>query len=324
MADNDYYSQPSPEVARFNSFNVPISSVNKTGLGSSAALVTSLTTCLIQHLSHSIPSHTSKNELPLRTIHNLAQASHCAAQGKVGSGFDVAAASYGSCIYRRFPPSTLHAIPDANSADFVNKLRSTVDSDWDMTLSKINVPDGLGLMMCDVDCGSSTPGMVRSVLDWRSKDPNAEELWQQLNQDNKEFMNSLKKLGDEQELIKSLGFLQTIRNKEIPEIRKMIRRIGEAANVPIEPSSQTQLLDAASNVSGVLGGVVPGAGGFDAVCFLYVDIEDTREKLEKFVHEYRGEGGKVTPLNAREDHQGVKIESMDGYKDVLHLLDKEI
>ena len=43
-------------------------------------------------------------------MHNLAQYCHCYAQGKVGSGFDVSAAVYGSQRYRRFSPSVLDAL----------------------------------------------------------------------------------------------------------------------------------------------------------------------------------------------------------------------
>lgn len=40
-------------------------------------------------------------------MHNLAQISHCAAQGKIGSGFDISSATYGSQVYTRFSPSVL-------------------------------------------------------------------------------------------------------------------------------------------------------------------------------------------------------------------------
>ena len=113
LADADYYSNTgSPSNAttttnrRFLDFNVPLQEAHKTGLGSSAALVTAFTAALLAHyLSADLLSLTS--EAGKARIHNLAQAAHCAAQGKVGSGFDVAAAVYGSCVYRRFSPSIL-------------------------------------------------------------------------------------------------------------------------------------------------------------------------------------------------------------------------
>ncbi|KAG6026077.1 hypothetical protein E4U41_001357, partial [Claviceps citrina] len=62
LADNDYYSQtmtpsteddddagPRPGRGRFSKFGVPLSGAHKTGLGSSAALVTALAASLLSH-----------------------------------------------------------------------------------------------------------------------------------------------------------------------------------------------------------------------------------------------------------------------------------
>jgi phosphomevalonate kinase len=43
----------------------------------------------------------------LKLVHNVAQFAHCLAQGKVGSGFDVSSATYGSHVYRRFSPEVI-------------------------------------------------------------------------------------------------------------------------------------------------------------------------------------------------------------------------
>ena len=100
LADNDYYSQPSssldappsisssnPTTKTFKNFNVRLNDAHKTGLGSSAALVTAFTGAL---LTHYLPSTAFKLSSPSgeAILHNLSQASHCAAQGKIGSGFD--------------------------------------------------------------------------------------------------------------------------------------------------------------------------------------------------------------------------------------------
>lgn len=44
--------------------------------------------------------------------HNLAQYVHCLAQGKVGSGFDVSAAVFGTHLYTRFDPKVLQQLMD--------------------------------------------------------------------------------------------------------------------------------------------------------------------------------------------------------------------
>lgn len=82
--------------------------MHKTGLGSSAALITSLTAALLVHLD--VVSQESLSEDVgggRRLAHNLAQFVHCVAQGKVGSGFDVSAAVFGSHLYTRFDPSVI-------------------------------------------------------------------------------------------------------------------------------------------------------------------------------------------------------------------------
>ncbi|CAK9208385.1 unnamed protein product [Sphagnum troendelagicum] len=54
----------------------------------------------------------------------VSQAAHCAAQGKVGSGFDVSSAVFGSQRYVRFSPSVLLSaqgpLLSTNIVDIVN------------------------------------------------------------------------------------------------------------------------------------------------------------------------------------------------------------
>lgn len=91
---------------------VPISEVHKTGLGSSAALITSLVSALLLHFS-AIPSDSFTSDIPSegrKLAHNLAQYVHCLAQGKVGSGFDVSAAAFGSQLYTRFDPGVIQGL----------------------------------------------------------------------------------------------------------------------------------------------------------------------------------------------------------------------
>lgn len=119
VADNDFYSQKAEgsedaptsqylsSLAPFHPLDVAIRDVHKTGLGSSAALTTSLVSSLLLHLG---VVRTLENDDDLALAHNTAQLAHCAAQGKVGSGFDVSAAVWGSQIYRRFDAKVLEPL----------------------------------------------------------------------------------------------------------------------------------------------------------------------------------------------------------------------
>jgi phosphomevalonate kinase len=111
---------------RFSDFNVPLHEAHKTGLGSSAALVTAFATAIVAHYApHAVVDVSSAQEKS--RLHNLAQAAHCAAQGKIGSGFDVAAAVYGSCVYRRFSPSILEGLGNLGVEGFSTRLRRIVE-----------------------------------------------------------------------------------------------------------------------------------------------------------------------------------------------------
>lgn len=104
---------PLKEPPAFAHLNTSISKVHKTGLGSSAAMVTSLVAAVILHLSGS-----DRKELDSKTLdlyHNVAQYAHSRAQGKVGSGFDVSSAIFGSQVYYRFSTNCLQRLLDQNN-----------------------------------------------------------------------------------------------------------------------------------------------------------------------------------------------------------------
>ncbi|KAM0716864.1 hypothetical protein Q7P37_006716 [Cladosporium fusiforme] len=329
LADNDYYSKPSDLVpgsdGRFLSFGVPINKANKTGLGSSAALVTSLTAAV---LTHYIPERINLSTPDgKRRLHNLAQAAHCAAQGKVGSGFDVASAVFGSCLYRRFSPSILASHSEPGSPGFGSHLRATVDeagTPWDTEVLKdaVKVPAGLRLVMCDVSCGSGTPSMVRKVLEWRKQEPEeADRVWKDLQAANESLAKEMRALAELPSKGAAKPDYQSLRLC-FKAIRKNIRTMGDKSGVPIEPASQTKLLDACETVQGVIGGTVPGAGGHDAIVLLIEDNPATISGLGELFKgwESKGEengGGKVSILGVREEMEGVKVEDFTAYQEFL-------
>lgn len=312
LADNDYYSQPgsasAEKTGRFTRFPTTLSGANKTGLGSSAALVTSLTAAV---LSHYLPTSLYDITTPAGkdTLHNLAQAAHCAAQGKVGSGFDVAAAVYGSCTYRRFSPSVLEGIPEAGKPGFATTLQNVINNSdgkaWDTEIAKgsVALPTGVAVRMCDVDCGSQTVSMVKKVLAWRSSAPEeSKQLWDTLQERNGKLATALRD-GALDELPAAIG-----------AIRELVRKMGTESGVPIEPESQTELLDAVSTVEGVYGGVVPGAGGFDAVSLLIKDDEATAARLEAFLSQWsKDKGGRVRLLEVKGEMEGARKEDTSIY-----------
>ena len=323
LADQAYYSNPGTpkSSSRFLDFGVSLKEAHKTGLGSSAALVTSFTGAVLSfYLTKDL--FDIESERGQTILHNLAQAAHCAAQGKVGSGFDVASAVFGSCLYRRFSPTILSSHTEPGSPGFASHLRATVDeagNPWDTEVVKdaVKVPSGLRLVMCDVSCGSGTPGMVRNVLDWRKREPaEAERVWKDLQAANEALAREMRAVaevpaGPERDYASLRACFKSI--------RKNIRAMGEKSGVPIEPPAQTKLLDACEGVEGVVGGTVPGAGGYDAIALLIEDKQTTVDGLLGLFQgwEFKGEvegGGKVSMLGVREEMEGVRVEDFKAYE----------
>ena len=259
--------------------------------------------------------------------HNLAQAAHCAAQGKIGSGFDVAAATYGSCVYKRFSPSILEGLGDAGSKGFSTRLKAIVEDTvtsktWDTIVDKkfaATMPKNLRLVMCDVDCGSETVGMVKKVLSWRKTRPEESViLWETLQKGNEDLALELHNL-----VIRPASQTEDYEGLRtvIMTIRSLIREMSMKSGVPIEPEVQTNLIDACCQLPGVVGGVVPGAGGYDAVALLVEDKSTVIEGLHRFLDDYRvdadqshgGSIGKVRLLNVKQENRGVMAEDSTVY-----------
>lgn len=332
LADDSYYTQPTTdatstrakEVHKFSDFGVKLSDAHKTGLGSSAALVTALTAALLVHYlpkeKFSIDSDAGKTRL-----HNLAQTAHCAAQGKVGSGFDVASAVYGSCLYRRFSPSVLKTHGEPGSSGFARRIKDLVEDNeankiWDTEIFKdaVKVPKGIRMVMCDVDCGSQTPGMVKQMLAWREKESDeANMIWAQLDKKNSALAAELTKITDT-----ASGDYSQLKQC-ITDIRVLIQEMSRLSGVPVEPLEQTKLIDACSEVEGVIGGVVPGAGGYDAIALLIEDKEEVISNLQNFLKGWKVEAykdvtsgpsmGKVSMLPVREEMEGIRAEDASKY-----------
>lgn len=90
----------------------------------------------------------------------------------------------------------------------------------------------------------------------------------------------------------------------------------EQSGVPVEPPEQTKLLDALTNgVEGVIGGVVPGAGGYDAIALLIKDNENTMEEIKAVLKLWNEEnkGSNVKLLDVKGEMEGARSEDTGKY-----------
>lgn len=209
-------------------------------------------------------------------------------------------------MYRRFSPSLLSSLGEVGSPGFSARVRAVVDDaagEWDAEMDKegVSIPAGMAVVMCDVDCGSQTVGMVKEVLAWRGREvDSAKALWDQLQASNEVLGSTLAAGGP----VGDLG-------EAFENVRGKIREMGRRSGVPIEPQEQTELLDALTQgVEGVVGGVVPGAGGYDAVALLVRDDEETMDEIKAFLVKWSSEKeGNVKLLGAKGEIEGARQES---------------
>nr|AMB19700.1 phosphomevalonate kinase 1 [Taraxacum kok-saghyz] len=289
--------------------------VAKTGLGSSAAMTTAVVAALLNYLGVVDLLTSSKNQeidrsKNLDIVHMIAQTAHCIAQGKVGSGFDVSSAVYGSHRYVRFSPKIISSAQEAVSSTPLDEvIGGVLKGDWDHERTKFSLPPLMNLVLGEPGSGgSSTPSMVGAVKKWQKSDPEkSTETWNKLLDANCELekqLNLLSKLAEEnwdsyKTVVESCSILKSEKwegqfsktsdveivkallgaRDAMLKIRSHMRQMGEAAGIPIEPESQTRLLDVSMDTEGVLLGGVPGAGGFDAV--FAITLSDSTDKLTK-------------------------------------------
>ncbi|TBU31556.1 phosphomevalonate kinase [Dichomitus squalens] len=381
--DNDFYSQRAQLSAQnlpptlesleklppFNKTGVRLAEVHKTGMGSSAALITSLVSGLLLHLniipaeSFATEGGTESASEGRKLAHNLAQYIHCLAQGKVGSGFDVSAAVFGSQLYTRFDPTVIAPLMSDStpSHEPLHPVISPSNEAWNYRVQPFKLPPQTRLMLADVDAGSDTPSLVGKVLKWRKENPEeGKKLWDTIDALNTKLAKVLSGLSDTETknptaYRKAVKYISTIQSvqwlanpnitqngdhaafKEVIEtfvearqitedIRANMRKMGELSSVPIEPPEQTALLDTCVSVAGVVGGGVPGAGGYDALWLLVCDPPNCpREELpsarvERVWSTYKDLD--VSPLLASESiAKGVRVEKLEevkGLEEVVH------
>ncbi|BGP56515.1 phosphomevalonate kinase [Rhodotorula sphaerocarpa] len=302
VGSNDFYTQSRTDAVPkpFAPLNCTIRNVHKTGLGSSAAMVTSLTSALFLHLTGATSDRPSAAGSDTTTpparpptpdasttqlLHNLAQYVHSLAQGKIGSGFDVSAAVFGSQTYRRFAVECLGDLLEKGTApvpadELLQVLSPARNLAWSSestagSVAPFALPLHTVLLLADVDAGSNTPSMVGKVLQWKKADPEAaQRVWGDLARANESLREVCGELTegarrDKEEYARETQRLALLPSSE--RTRALMREMGQASDVPIEPAEQTRLLDACSALPGVIGAGVPGAGGYDAVWVLCLD-----------------------------------------------------
>lgn len=239
------------------SYTIASGKVAKSGLGSSAAL----TVAVVKAVLGSQPV-----KYDSEIVHKLAQTAHSIATGKIGSGFDIAAATYGSIIYTRYSPEIVKMLP----AEYTNQqLRELIDSKWDYTAEPFSLPKQFKLLFANfVGEAMITTKAIGSVSDFKAKDSaQYNSLMAELNRENVAAIEALRRInkGD----LASMGEFKRAFNAG----RQLLKKLGVLSSVSVEPDDCTELIES-TNSNGAFVSKLPGAGGKDAIAAIYLTDQD--------------------------------------------------
>ena len=252
----------------------------KAGLGSSAAVCVATAAALFELHWMGVEENKEK-------IHKISQWAHNTAQGKVGSGFDVAAACYGASSYVRYSPDILK-----------QPFPQVVEEKWDYETKEIPLPKQFQVAIAALGKSASTSEMVKKINVWKALYVvEYEELMAQYNASNSFAIGSLKKLSSD------------FSEKNLSDFKKMFnhaqflrKQLGIKSGCEIESEEYT-ILRQESDANGAFVSCLPGAGGGDSIAAFCLSEED-KTKLEGF---WKRKGLNVLDLNV--SNEGVRAES---------------
>ncbi len=250
-----------------NAFSYTITGgrIVKSGLGSSAAVTVAAVGAILRLYS----IEENKND----AIHKLAQIAHSIATGKVGSGFDIAAAAHGSILYTRYSPEIVKGLPN----DYSNgQLADLVKTDWDYIIEKFHMPKEFSLLVANFAGESmATTHGIGSVSIFKSKDPDGyADIMRRINEENNRAISALRKINSGNQ--HAMEEFKDAFNKG----RLLTKELGVISNVEIEPDVCTELIER-SEKHGAYVAKLPGAGGKDSIAALCRSEKDLNE-LRKF------------------------------------------
>lgn len=258
----------------------------KSGLGSSAATAVASVASLYFLIAKAVDK---------RKIHKLAQLSHSIATKKIGSGFDIAASTFGSIVYKRYPRSVIASFPQEYTSYDVGKL---VKSAWHYSIMPLSMPDVFEPSFASfIGSSAITVSLVSAVNEFKERSP--KEYWNiigHIAKADKKAIAALKKLASGEEALEEF-------KSAFEEGRRYTKLLGIKSNVPIEDDDATKLIEL-STEHGAFVAKLPGAGGRDSIAGLSKSIGDAK-RLRRF---WRSTGS-LQVLNTSISNKGLDVSS---------------
>lgn len=248
----------------------------KIGFGFSAASTVAVVAALLAF---------HKKNFKKEELFKLSALSHYLAQGKIGSGFDIAASTFGGIfVYRRFNPVWLK-----NQIEREKDIRKIIKKPWrNFYFKKLNLPENLQLLIGWTGKSALTPELIKMARKWKEKNQSEyKRLISGIGKLVKELINAWR-LGKKEKI------LDLIKKNEI-----YLRELGEKSGVDIETKKLRKLAEVAEKFGGA--GKLSGSGGGDCGIAITFD-KKTGNRIKK-------EWGKnnILPINTKINFSGVKL-----------------
>jgi phosphomevalonate kinase len=209
----------------------------KTGLGSSSAATVALTACLYYAIT---------GEFKIDEIHKIAQRANYYRQKGIGSGFDIAAATYGSIVYRRFK--------DIDKMDFYYK--------------PLLIPEKYSLILGFTGQSSPTVNLVQKFIE---------------NYDNPKFRKYLELIEIENTFaIRLLEMGRVLEACEHVRLARnyLIQLAEKVVGIKLVSEREKELIKIAE-MNGAIISLSPGAGGGDSLFAIGEDLSKVISEWSK-------------------------------------------
>ena len=252
----------------------------KVGFGSSAAAVVAIVSAVLE--LHGISCNRMSEK---EVVFKLSIISHYFGQGKIGSGFDVAASTFGGAlVYKRFDPEWLYKILQSYT------LLEVVNMNWPLLkYEKLELPDDLYMMVGFTGTSASTKKLVSQMKLFKEEDPDS-------------YFMIISRISDVTDQL-----IEAIRRREnvtvlklLDQNRLLLEELSLACSCHLEITEHQIMSHTASKYGAVA--KFSGAGGGD--CSIGICFSEITANL--IVKEWERNG--IMPIDIKFSSEGVRKE----------------
>ncbi len=262
----------------------------KAGFGSSAAAVVAITGAVLK--LHGIGIETRQEK---ENLFKLGVIAHYKAQGKIGSGFDVAASTFGGALaYRRFDAKWLEAELGRLGMEGRGQgkgITEVVRKKWPgFAAHPVSVPEDFRLLVGFTGKSASTTELVKKVRIFREMKP------RQYNA----IIGALRRTTHKMVVALEMGSHSQIL-KLIVENRALLKGLSDASAAGLETKEHAAMVEGAHKYGAAA--KFSGAGGGDCGIGICFDGDTARKVLA----EWKRKG--IVPVDVKVSEEGARVEA---------------